>query len=288
MHNIKYIKKYYKLEKMIDNECTICYEDTKVLPISTQCCKQIVHMNCLTKQFKKECPFCKRFMEIEITGSPLNLNEYFDPNDYLDQDEYDNHYELNFIDDHYSGHELDLLLANGAFLQEHVINANDSASNNDSAMNNIDNYDIEIDNIEKIIIDNENLNKEKLNETTFEPKSKCNLNKTKFISEGNLSKTKFNELIQKSCQNYLYNNEMDSTMIVKETLKKRRKNTTNKTYKQIQKVFENGIFYNSKNTNFEGDVIFLMKILKRFEETKIVGEELRQCKIILKRVMNHN
>jgi hypothetical protein len=54
-----------KLEK--PDECVICIESLKDEQNSL-CCGHWVHLECIKKQFKAECPLCRHPLNIQVTG----------------------------------------------------------------------------------------------------------------------------------------------------------------------------------------------------------------------------
>ena len=46
-------------------ECIICYSNTE----ETLSCGHCVHLECAKKQFKPECPLCRKVLNIKVTGT---------------------------------------------------------------------------------------------------------------------------------------------------------------------------------------------------------------------------
>lgn len=65
----------------MSEECPICYE--KMENEKTQICGHIVHLDCLKKQFKPECPLCRTKLDIVVQGT-LNGVSYTENDTYLE------------------------------------------------------------------------------------------------------------------------------------------------------------------------------------------------------------
>ena len=67
-------------------DCPICFEN--ILPSEITECGHHVHLECLEKQFKAECPLCRRKLNIKITGEkPKNYIQHVVSDNYVVSDE---------------------------------------------------------------------------------------------------------------------------------------------------------------------------------------------------------
>lgn len=51
----------------VEEDCVICYE--KLENVSPLSCGHIIHISCVKKHFKPECPLCRTKLNIEVSGT---------------------------------------------------------------------------------------------------------------------------------------------------------------------------------------------------------------------------
>lgn len=79
----------------VEEDCVICYEKLEnVAPLS---CGHIIHISCVKKHFKPECPLCRTKLNIEVSGTFPVPNIDFIPE--TDRKENRNHSDVEGTDD---------------------------------------------------------------------------------------------------------------------------------------------------------------------------------------------
>lgn len=51
----------------VEEDCVICYE--KLENVEPLLCGHIIHLSCVKKHFKPECPLCRKPLNIEVSGT---------------------------------------------------------------------------------------------------------------------------------------------------------------------------------------------------------------------------
>lgn len=87
----------------VEEDCPVCYEKLKnVEPLS---CGHIVHLSCVKKHFKPECPLCRKSLDIKVNGT---RPEVFIPFEHVEEvKENRNDFDIDFSEeeDYYSDEE---------------------------------------------------------------------------------------------------------------------------------------------------------------------------------------
>ena len=85
----------------VEEDCIICYE--KLENVSPLSCGHIIHISCVKKHFKPECPLCRTKLNIQVSGTFPVPNIDFIPE--TDRKENRHHSDVEGTDEEEEGEE---------------------------------------------------------------------------------------------------------------------------------------------------------------------------------------